>query len=36
MDKPYYHYFICNGDANSPLKHGGLPFNLFRAAKNRV
>ena len=32
MDKKYYDYLICNGDANSQLKHGGLPFNLFKAA----
>ena len=32
MDKNYYDYLICNGDANSQLKHGGLPFNLFKAA----
>ena len=33
MNKIYYDYLICNGDANSPLKHGGLPFYLFKAAK---
>ena len=33
MNKIYYDYLICNGDANSPLKHGGMPFNLFQAAK---
>lgn len=35
MNKQNYHYLICNGDANSPLKHGGLPFNLFKAAKKK-
>ena len=33
MDKENYDYLICNGDANSYLKHGGLPFNLFKVAK---
>ena len=26
MDKIYYDYLICNGDANSILKHGGLEY----------
>ena len=34
MNKENYNYLICNGDANSYLKHGGLPFNLFQAANN--
>ena len=33
MNNIYYDYLICNGDANTPLKHGGLPFYLFKAAK---
>ncbi len=32
MYKENYHYLICNGDANSYKKHGGLPYNLFKAA----
>jgi len=26
-------YLICNGDANSYITHGGLPYNLFKTAK---
>lgn len=26
-------YLICNGDANSYITHGGLPYNLFKNAK---
>ena len=25
-------YLICNGDANSYITHGGLPYNLFKTA----
>jgi len=28
-------YLICNGDANSYITHGGLPFNLFKEAKRQ-
>lgn len=34
MNKENYNYLICNGDANSYLNHGGLPFNLFKAGNN--
>tara|TARA_S200000501_G_scaffold365461_1_gene398940 strand:+ start:3681 stop:4820 length:1140 start_codon:yes stop_codon:yes gene_type:complete len=27
-------YLICNGDANSYITHGGLPYNLFKNAKH--
>ena len=33
MIKVNKRYFICNGDANSYTTHGGLPFNLFKTAK---
>lgn len=26
-------YLLCNGDSNSPLEHGGLPFNLLKKGK---
>ena len=28
-------YLICNGDANSYITHGGLPFSLFKEASNQ-
>ena len=34
MNKGNYNYLICNGDATSYLKHGGLPFHLFKAGSN--
>ena len=35
MKKKIYDYLICNGDVKSSLTHGGLPFNLFKAANNQ-
>ena len=33
MKKLKKRYLICNGDANSYITHGGLPYNLFKTAK---
>ena len=33
MKKFKKRYLICNGDANSYITHGGLPYNLFQTAK---
>ena len=33
MKKLNKRYLICNGDANSYTTHGGLPYNLFKTAK---
>ena len=33
MKKQNKRYLICNGDANSHATHGGLPYNLFKNAK---
>ncbi len=33
MKKLNKRYLICNGDAKSPITHGGLPYNLFNTAK---
>ena len=33
MKKFNKRYLICNGDANSYITHGGLPYNLFKTSK---
>ena len=33
MKKSRKRYLICNGDANSYITHGGLPYNLFKTAE---
>ena len=33
MKKLNKRYLICNGDANSYITHGGLPYNFFKTAK---
>ena len=35
MTKSHPRILICNGDANSYITHGGLPFNLFKEARNQ-
>ena len=33
MKKLKKRYLICNGDASLHTTHGGLPYNLFKTAK---